>query len=123
MTTKRMTKIRVSGNEALVALPPEVLAECGLKDGHHVRVIVEAGAILLWPVHKEGAGDNLKGLVAQINMQALALFEGDETAKSRWMRSPIRALGWKSPNEMLQSAKDIETLRLVIGRLDSGSFP
>jgi len=123
MTGSWITKIRASENEVLVALPPKVLAESGLQDGDKIRVTAEAGTIFLNPVQQEDVDNDLHGLIAQIHMQALDLFEGDQVAKDRWMRSPIRALGWKSPNQMLQSVDDIETLRLVIGRLDRGSFP
>ncbi|PPK51090.1 putative toxin-antitoxin system antitoxin component (TIGR02293 family) [Marinobacter persicus] len=123
MPSRRITKIRVSETEVLIALPLGVLADSGFKDGQLIQVTVEDGTIILNSGEQGSTGDNLDGLVAQIHMKALDLFEGDEAARDRWMRSPIRALGWKSPDQMLQSVEDIETLCLVIGRLDRGSFP
>ena len=123
MPSRRIMKIRVFENEVFIALPLRVLTDSGLKDGQLIQVTVEDGSIILNSGEQGGRGHDLDGLVAQIHMQALDLFEGDEAARDRWMRSPIRALGWKSPNQMLQSLEDIEALRLVIGRLDRGFFP
>ena len=61
-------------------------------------------------------------LVALAHEEALELFEGDELAKERWMASPILGLGNKSPNQMLCSKADINTLRLLIARLESGTL-
>jgi len=70
--------------------------------------------------------DQHENCLYHLRIQAVAecveLFEGDTEAAERWMSQPVRALGYKTPNDMLSSEPDIEQLRLLVGRLEHGIF-
>ena len=57
--------------------------------------------------------------VAGVFREAIALFEGDVSAASGWMRSPVHGLG-KCPLEMLETRVETQAVLDLIGRLENG---
>ncbi|MGQ7270039.1 antitoxin Xre/MbcA/ParS toxin-binding domain-containing protein [Marinobacter nauticus] len=52
--------------------------------------------------------------------EAIALFEGDELAAMKWMRTAQRGLGNRPPQRLMSTPKGIEKVRTLIGRLEHG---
>lgn len=115
------TKVEVLNDCLQITMPKQVMTELGWVHGQELDVSVHGNAVLLNSIAQQPA--SLGRLVTLVHMEALELFEGDQMAKERWMESRIPILGHRTPYEMLHSAADIESLRLVINRLDHGSFP
>lgn len=57
--------------------------------------------------------------VVGVFQEAIALFEGDVSAASGWMRSPVRGLG-KCPLVMLETRVETQAVLDLIGRLENG---
>ena len=55
-----------------------------------------------------------------IRQAALDLFEGDEASTNRWLRTPAKALGGHTPNEVLEVEGGVEAVRDLIGRIEHG---
>lgn len=55
--------------------------------------------------------------------QAIALCEGDANLAEKWLAAPNRALGWKSPNELLSSQSGIDAVLKLITQLQHGVYP
>ncbi|MBT9183312.1 DUF2384 domain-containing protein [Pectobacterium punjabense] len=54
--------------------------------------------------------------------QAIALCEGDVSLAEKWLAAPNRALGWKSPAEMLSSQSGIDEVLRLITQLQHGVY-
>ncbi|WP_162628805.1 type II RES/Xre toxin-antitoxin system antitoxin [Marinobacter bohaiensis] len=52
----------------------------------------------------------------------LKLFEGNEAAARRWLKSPERALGNKMPMELIELEAGRNVVKDLIGRLEHGIF-
>lgn len=52
--------------------------------------------------------------------EAIALFEGDELAAMKWMRTAQRGLGNRPPQGLMSTPKGIEKVRTLIGRMEHG---
>ncbi|MFY3776317.1 MbcA/ParS/Xre antitoxin family protein [Marinobacter salsuginis] len=52
--------------------------------------------------------------------EAIALFEGDEMAAMKWMRTAQRGLGNRPPQGLMGTSMGIEKVRTLIGRLEHG---
>ncbi|HEY3986615.1 type II toxin-antitoxin system Xre/ParS family antitoxin [Cedecea sp.] len=52
--------------------------------------------------------------------RAVELFEGDKAAARRWLNEPVRALGWKSPAELVTSEAGAYEVMKLITRLEHG---
>ncbi|MCL1483744.1 MULTISPECIES: MbcA/ParS/Xre antitoxin family protein [unclassified Marinobacter] len=59
-------------------------------------------------------------LRAELLAAANELFENDELEVNAWLNRPLRAIGYKTPIEYMDSPEKIGTLRDVIGRLEHG---
>jgi len=118
-----LTTIQRSGDDLFVKIPGKMLSDLGWDVDQEVQVFVDDKTIRLGQVTRKIQDPNLKALVLAVHEDVLDLFEGDQTEKERWMASPVRGLGHRIPNNMLRSATDIETLRLLVGRLEHGSMP
>lgn len=62
--------------------------------------------------------DRLISLVT-VFQEAIALFEGDISAASRWMKSSVRGLG-KRPLDMVETRVETEAVLDLLGRLKNG---
>jgi hypothetical protein len=47
---------------------------------------------------------------------------GDNDRPSRWMRSPLLALGNRAPLDLLDTAEGIELVMNILGRIEHGVF-
>jgi uncharacterized protein (DUF2384 family) len=117
------TTIRRSGDDLYITIPEKVLSDLGWDVDQEVQVSVDDRTIRLGQVTQEKPDSNLEALGLAVHEETLNLFEGDRGAKERWMASPVHGLGNRTPNEMLRSATDIETVRLLVARLEHGSMP
>ena len=117
-----LTTIRRSEDDFYITIPAKVLSDLGWTVGQDVQVSVDERAIRLNQVSSRNPDSNIEGLALVVHDEALRLFEGDEASKNRWMVTPAQGLGNRTPNEMLLATNDIETVRLLIGRLEHGSL-
>ena len=62
----------------------------------------------------------LDDLRSELLSATTELFENDEQAANAWLNRPLRAIGYKTPIEYMDSPEKIRTLREVIGRLEHG---
>jgi putative toxin-antitoxin system antitoxin component (TIGR02293 family) len=62
----------------------------------------------------------LDDLRVELISAANALFENDEKAAKAWLNRPLRAIGYETPVDYMDSPERIGTLRDVIGRLEHG---
>jgi len=53
----------------------------------------------------------------EICQLAVQLFEGDEESAQRWLNEPVKAFGGHTPLEHLITAKGVDEVRDLIGRL------
>jgi putative toxin-antitoxin system antitoxin component (TIGR02293 family) len=60
--------------------------------------------------------------VARLLSQATELFENDKTKTLRWMNSPNRGLGGRTPLQMAQTETGLREVENLIGRLENGVF-
>ncbi|MBA0179166.1 DUF2384 domain-containing protein [Pectobacterium carotovorum] len=70
----------------------------------------------------EVAVDNGLLRVPAVSERAVELFEGDVTSAEKWLSEPNRALGWKSPNEMLSNPSGIDEVLRLIAQLQHGVY-
>lgn len=117
------TKIASDGENLFVPIPAEILSQAGFESDQLLEITVSENTIFLRAAAKEPSDPPWKSLVALVHAEALELFEGDTGAKNRWMALPQASLGGRKPFEMLRSEKDIEAVRVLIGRLEHGSIP
>ncbi|MCL7944658.1 MbcA/ParS/Xre antitoxin family protein [Marinobacter sp. ATCH36] len=68
------------------------------------------------------AQDSATALRDKTIAESLELFEGDEAAAERWLHSPIRGLGYKTPAELIETPEGVDQVRTLIGRLEHGVF-
>ena len=61
--------------------------------------------------------DNLESTIHQA---ALNLFAGDQAAADRWLKTPAKALGGRTPLEVLALEGGADAVRDLIGRLEHG---
>ncbi|WP_233968008.1 MbcA/ParS/Xre antitoxin family protein [Pectobacterium polaris] len=61
--------------------------------------------------------------VPVVSERAIELFEGDEVLAEKWLAEPNRALGWKSPNEILSSQSGIDEVLGLITCIEQGVYP
>lgn len=117
-------KVRIRNGEQgfYVLLPDQVMLETGWSVGQALEVTFATNELRLKIKPDSQDEAHIAELVALAHEEALDLFEGDELAKERWMASPILGLDNRSPNQMLCSKADINTLRLLIARLESGTL-
>lgn len=106
-----------------VSLPLQVLAAAGINVGEVVEISIIDNTIKLVSLDRSEPNTVLDNLVASVHEDALNFFEGDAVATERWMSGPVRGLGGRSPNQLLKSKKDIESVRILIARLEHGSMP
>jgi len=121
--SKILGKIHSDGDNVYVSLPLQVLAAVGINIGDVVDVSTIDTTIRLAALDQSEPNIGLDSLVASVHEEALNFFEGDVVAKERWMSTPVRGLGRRSPSQMLASEKDIEAVRILIARLEYGSMP
>lgn len=62
----------------------------------------------------------LDQLRSQAYAEILDLFHGNKSAADRWVCSQVRGLNDRTPSELLNSSKGIETVRALVGRLKHG---
>ncbi|MBD3620362.1 MAG: DUF2384 domain-containing protein [Chromatiales bacterium] len=62
----------------------------------------------------------MSSLRADIYQAALQLFDGDQVAAERWLRTPAKALGGRAPLELLEFKDGTKVVRDLIGRLEHG---
>lgn len=67
---------------------------------------------------KTSESDRLIALVA-VFQEALALFEGDVSAASGWMKTSVRGLG-KRPLDLVETRVETEAVLDLLGRLENG---
>jgi putative toxin-antitoxin system antitoxin component (TIGR02293 family) len=60
--------------------------------------------------------------VTRFLAQTLELFEGNKLKAVSWLRSPVRALGGRSPLEMAGTETGLREAENLIGRLEHGVF-
>jgi putative toxin-antitoxin system antitoxin component (TIGR02293 family) len=60
--------------------------------------------------------------LSRIYGKAIELFEGDNSAALRWLRSPVEALGRATPLAMSQTEPGSREVERLIGRLEHGVF-
>ncbi|MCL6353259.1 MbcA/ParS/Xre antitoxin family protein [Pectobacterium polaris] len=70
----------------------------------------------------EVAADNGLLRVSAVSERAVELFEGDVASAEKWLAEPNRALGWKSPAEMLSSQSGIDEVLRLITQLQHGVY-
>jgi putative toxin-antitoxin system antitoxin component (TIGR02293 family) len=58
--------------------------------------------------------------MAKVYQAAIDLFEGDNAAACRWLKAPVKGLGYVRPIDMLQTMAGTETVLDLIGRLEHG---
>lgn len=58
--------------------------------------------------------------IASVYYAALNLFEGDENAAVRWLKTPARALGGETPFKHLDTEAGADEVRDLIGRIEHG---
>ena len=54
--------------------------------------------------------------------RAVELFDGDKTAAQKWLNEPARALGWKTPAEVMNSETGAYEVMKLITRLEHGVY-
>ncbi|WP_159873449.1 MULTISPECIES: antitoxin Xre/MbcA/ParS toxin-binding domain-containing protein [unclassified Raoultella] len=60
--------------------------------------------------------------ILRVIERAVELFEGDKEAAQKWMNEPNRALGWKTPAEVVSSETGaLEVMRLIT-RVEHGVY-
>lgn len=64
----------------------------------------------------------LRVRVPAVSERAIELFEGDAAMAEKWLSEPNRALGWKSPNEILSSQSGIDEVLRLIAQLQHGVY-
>jgi len=64
-------------------------------------------------------GDRLVALIAVFE-QACSLFEYDDAAAVKWMRSPVQGLGSMRPLDMLGTRVETNAVFDLVGRLEMG---
>jgi Protein of unknown function (DUF2384). len=117
------TKIESDGKNLSVIIPAEILDQAGFEPDQCVEITASESTIVLNTIPEEPNDLHCKSLAARVHAEALELFEGDVAAKNRWMTLPQAPLDGRRPSEMLQTEREIEALRLLIGRLEHGSIP
>ena len=60
--------------------------------------------------------------VARMLTQATELFENDKVKTLRWLNSPNRGLGERTPLQMAQTETGLREVENLIGRLENGVF-
>ncbi len=60
--------------------------------------------------------------VPVVSERAVELFEGDVASAEKWLAAPNRALGWKTPAEMLFSQSGIDEVLGLIARISHGVY-
>ncbi|MCE9729962.1 MbcA/ParS/Xre antitoxin family protein [Pectobacterium sp. IFB5596] len=58
--------------------------------------------------------------VASVSERAVELFEGDAGLAERWLSEPNRALGWRSPKEVLPHQSGVDEVLRLITRIEHG---
>ncbi|AFI90396.1 DUF2384 domain-containing protein [Pectobacterium parmentieri] len=58
-----------------------------------------------------------------VSARAIELFEGDEALAEKWLSEPNRALGWKTPTEILSSQSGIDEVLRLITCIEQGVYP
>ncbi|TAI90913.1 DUF2384 domain-containing protein [Pectobacterium versatile] len=61
--------------------------------------------------------------VPVVSERAIELFEGDEALAEKWLSEPNRALGWKTPAEILSSQSGIDEVLRLITCIEQGVYP
>lgn len=67
------------------------------------------------------AGERVVRL-ARLAARALDVFDGDDEAVARWLRTPLRALGGASPLSLVDTDLGAQEALDVLGRLEHGVF-
>ncbi|MDC9817839.1 MbcA/ParS/Xre antitoxin family protein [Pectobacterium polonicum] len=70
----------------------------------------------------EAAVDNGSLRVSVVSERAVELFEGDVASAEKWLTETNRALGWKSPAEVLSSQSGIDEVLRLITQLQHGVY-
>lgn len=60
--------------------------------------------------------------LARITARALDVFDDDEAAVARWLRTPLRALGGATPLSLVDTDLGAQEALAVLGRLEHGVF-
>ncbi|WP_437217003.1 antitoxin Xre/MbcA/ParS toxin-binding domain-containing protein [Pectobacterium sp. LFLA-215] len=60
--------------------------------------------------------------VPAVSERAVELFEGDVASAEKWLAESNRALGWKTPNEMLSNPSGIDEVLRLIAQLQHGVY-
>jgi putative toxin-antitoxin system antitoxin component (TIGR02293 family) len=60
--------------------------------------------------------------LARITARALDVFDDDEAAVGRWLRTPLRALGGATPLSLLDTDLGAQEALDVLGRIEQGVF-
>ena len=53
---------------------------------------------------------------------AVELFEGNEGRAKKWMKSPLRPLGWQSPLEVLDTPDGEEKVLTLIAQIEHSVY-
>ncbi|WP_080762696.1 MbcA/ParS/Xre antitoxin family protein [Pectobacterium carotovorum] len=61
--------------------------------------------------------------VPVVSGRAIELFEGDGALAEKWLSEPNRALGWKTPAEILSSQSGIDEVLRLITCIEQGVYP
>lgn len=59
--------------------------------------------------------------LARVFFRAVEVLES-EPAAVQWFKSPIQALGWKSPLDLAQTSIGLREIEQVLGRIEQGVF-
>jgi len=60
--------------------------------------------------------------LARMTARALEVFDDDEEAMSRWLRTPLRALGGVTPLSLVDTDLGAQEVLDVLGRIEEGVF-
>jgi antitoxin component of MazEF toxin-antitoxin module len=116
-------KVHRNGDDVYVSIPLQMLAAAGISLGDVVEISVIDKTIRFTSLDRSEPNIVLDSLVASVHEEALNFFEGDVVSAERWMSGPVRGLGGRSPNQLLKTETDIESVRILIARLEHGSMP
>ena len=59
---------------------------------------------------------------SRVFAKALELFEGDRDAASRWMLSPLLALGGETPIDIARTELGARQVENLVGRIEHGVY-
>ncbi|MAB52970.1 MULTISPECIES: MbcA/ParS/Xre antitoxin family protein [unclassified Marinobacter] len=57
----------------------------------------------------------------QVYREVVALWEGDKANADRWLSSPIRALGDRTPISMMETKPELQKIRSLIDKWQRGA--